>query len=149
MARLLVDLRMTTVPESLSTALGDRYHVEDVIGQGGMAVVYRAQDRKHDRPVAIQVMRPEVSAALGRARFLSEISIAARLQHPHILPLIDSGDAGGLLYYVMPFVDGETLAQRLAREHRLPIGDTLQVLKDAAFTEFDPDIVDVFIDLND
>jgi serine/threonine protein kinase len=123
---------MTTAPAILTAALGDRYHVENVIGQGGMAVVYRAQDIKHDRPVAIKVMRPEISAALGRERFLSEISIAARLQHPHILPLIDSGDVDGLLYYVMPFLDGETLAQRLTREGRLPISVTVRIATEIA-----------------
>ncbi len=120
-------MNAAAVPDSLTAALGDRYHVEDIIGAGGMAVVYRAQDQKHDRPVAVKVMRAEVAAAVGRERFLSEISIAARLQHPHILPLIDSGDAGGILYYVMPFLDGETLAQRLARERQLSIGESMRI----------------------
>lgn len=114
-------------PASLAAALGDRYHVEELIGAGGMAVVYRAHDRKHDRPVAVKVMRPEIAAAVGKERFLSEISIAARLQHPHILPLIDSGDADGMLYYVMPFLDGETLAQRLAREKQLSINESMRI----------------------
>jgi len=92
-----------------------------------MAIVYRANDLKHDRPVAIKVMRPEIAAAMGRERFLSEISIAAKLQHPHILALIDSGEADGTLFYVMPFLDGETLAQRLAREQQLPIGDAMRI----------------------
>ena len=118
---------MTDAPNSLTAVLGNRYHVEEIIGSGGMAVVYRAQDRKHNRPVAVKVMRPEVSAAVGRERFLSEISIAARLQHPHILPLIDSGDADGMLYYVMPFLDGETLAQRIARDRQLSIDDSIRI----------------------
>ncbi|MBA3342837.1 MAG: protein kinase [Gemmatimonadaceae bacterium] len=116
-----------TIPEQLQYLLGDRYHVEDMIGSGGMAIVYRAKDRKHDRPVAIKVMRPEIAAAMGRERFLSEISIAARLQHPHILALIDSGDADGLLFYVMPFLEGETLAQRLAREGRLSVDESMRI----------------------
>lgn len=111
----------------LTAALGDRYIVEGELGAGGMAVVYRALDRKHDRPVALKVMRPEVAAAMGRERFLSEISIAAKLQHPHILALIDSGDVDGLLFYVMPFLEGETLGQRVGRERQVPLGDALQI----------------------
>lgn len=98
--------------DRLSTALGDRYHVEGELGSGGMAVVYRAIDRKHDRPVALKVMRPEIAAAMGRERFLTEISIAAKLQHPHIVSLIDSGDADGMLFYVMPYVEGEIARRR-------------------------------------
>jgi tetratricopeptide (TPR) repeat protein len=111
----------------LVEALGDRYTVEGELGAGGMAVVYRALDRKHDRPVALKVMRPEVAAAMGRERFLSEISIAAKLQHPHILALIDSGDVDGLLFYVMPFLEGETLGQRVVRERQVPLIDALQI----------------------
>ena len=107
--------------------ISDRYRIEEEIGSGGMAVVYRAQDLKHNRPVAIKVMRPEVSAVMGRERFLSEISFAARLQHPHILALIDSGEANGRLYYVMPFLEGDTLAQQLAREKSLPIAEALRI----------------------
>jgi serine/threonine protein kinase len=102
--------------EQLATALGDRYRVERELGHGGMAVVFLAEDLKHRRPVAIKVLKPELSAVLGSERFLREIAIAATLQHPHILPLYDSGQAGSLLYYVMPFVEGESLRQRLARE---------------------------------
>src|SRR6266496_901791 len=101
-------------------ALRDRYLIEGELGSGGMAIVYRAIDRKLERPVALKVMRPEVAAAMGTERFLSEIAIAAKLQHPHILSLIDSGKAGGVLFSVMPFLEGETLAQRLARESMLP-----------------------------
>ena len=111
----------------LSAALGDRYTLEGELGSGGMAIVYQAIDRKHDRPVAIKVMRPEVAAAMGRERFLSEISIAAKLQHPHVLALIDSGDADGVLYYVMPYLEGETLAQRVAREQQLPVADAMRI----------------------
>ncbi len=111
----------------LIAALGDRYKVEGELGSGGMAIVYRAIDRKHDRPVALKVMRPEIAAAMGRERFLSEISIAAKLQHPHILALIDSGDADGILFYVMPFLEGETLGQRVGRERQVPVGDALRI----------------------
>ena len=111
-------------------ALGDRYRVDGEIGQGGMAVVFLAEDLKHHRRVAIKVLRPELSAALGGDRFLREIAIAATLQHPHILPLHDSGEAGGLLYYVMPFVEGESLRQRLARESPLPLELARQITRD-------------------
>lgn len=107
--------------------VSDRYRVDKEIGSGGMAVVYRAQDLKHNRPVAIKVMRPEVSAVMGRERFLSEIAFAARLQHPHVLALIDSGESQGQLYYVMPFLEGETLAQRIARETSLPVGEAMRI----------------------
>jgi len=103
------------VPEALSAALAGRYLLERPIGQGGMATVYLARDEKHGRPVALKVLRPDLAATLGAERFLREIAIAARLQHPHILGLIDSGEAGGYLYYVMPFIDGESLRSRLDR----------------------------------
>ena len=111
---------------SSAAALGERYRVERELGHGGMAVVFLAQDLKHHRPVAIKLLKPELSAAIGSDRFLREIEIAATLQHPHILPLFDSGNAGGLLYYVMPFVEGESLRQRLAREPQLPLDAALQ-----------------------
>jgi len=107
----------------LAAALGDRYRVERELGQGGMAVVLLAEDLKHHRRVAIKLLRPELSAVLGSERFVREIEIAATLQQPHILPLHDSGQAGGLFYYVMPFVEGESLRQRLAREQQLPLDD--------------------------
>src|SRR6476646_9028266 len=100
--------------EQLAAALGDRYRIERELGHGGMAVVFLAEDLKHHRRVAIKVLKPELSAVLGAERFAREIEIAATLQHPHILPLFDSGQVGGLFYYVMPFVDGESLRQRLA-----------------------------------
>ncbi|MBC7564287.1 MAG: protein kinase [Gemmatimonadaceae bacterium] len=104
--------------DRLTAALSDRE-----LGQGGMATVYLAHDLKHDRDVAIKVLHPDLGAALGGDRFLSEIRTTARLQHPHILPLLDSGEADGLLYYVMPLVTGETLRARLERERQLPITD--------------------------
>ena len=95
--------------DRLRTALADRYTLDREIGRGGMAFVYRAHDRQHDRDVAIKVLKPELAAALGTERFLREIRIEARLQHPHILPLYDSGVADGFFYYVMPYVAGESL----------------------------------------
>ncbi len=113
--------------ERLTAALGDRYRVERELGHGGMAVVFLAEDLKHRRRVAIKLLKPELSAVLGSERFLREIEIAATLQHPHILPLYDSGQADGLLYYVMPFAEGESLRQRLAREQQLPLDAALQI----------------------
>lgn len=117
----------------LAAALADRYRIERELGAGGMATVYLAHDLKHDRDVAIKVLHPDLGAALGGERFLSEIRTTARLQHPHILPLLDSGDAGhGLLYYVMPLATGETLRDRLTREKQLPIGDALRISQEVA-----------------
>ena len=120
--------------DRLRTALGDRYELAREIGQGGMATVYLARDLKHERQVAIKVLRPELSASLGADRFLREIRVAANLQHPNILGLYDSGEveSGGLLYYVMPFVEGESLRDRLNREQQLPIQDALQITREAA-----------------
>src|SRR2546427_2080419 len=98
---------MADLVERLRAALADRYTIERELGHGGMATVYLAQDRKHRRRVAIKVLRPDLAAALGPERFLREIEIAAKLAHPNILMLIDSGEAAGLLYYVMPYVEGE------------------------------------------
>ncbi|MFL5505389.1 MAG: protein kinase domain-containing protein [Gemmatimonadales bacterium] len=106
--------------DKVTRALAGRYRVERVVGEGGMATVYLAQDLKHQREVAVKVMRPELAATLGADRFLREVQIAARLSHPHILPMHDSGEANGVLYYVMPYVEGETLKDRLAREGPLP-----------------------------
>src|SRR5262245_47776440 len=97
---------------SFSTSLADRYRIERELGRGGMATVYLAHDVKHDRKVAIKVLDPELGAVLGAERFLSEIKVTANLQHPNLLPLFDSGEANSLLYYVMPYVDGETLRTR-------------------------------------
>ena len=116
----------------LQAALGDRYTVERVLGQGGMATVYLARDTKHDREVAIKVLRPEVSAMLGRERFLNEVRLTARLHHPHILTLIDSGETDGLLWYVVPFIRGESLRQRLVRERHLRITDAIAISKQIA-----------------
>jgi serine/threonine-protein kinase len=116
----------------LSAALADRYRIERELGAGGMATVYLAHDIKHDRDVAIKVLHPDLGAALGSERFLSEIRTTARLQHPHILPLLDSGDASGLLYYVMPVVTGETLRARLMREQQLPIPDAVRIAREVA-----------------
>lgn len=116
----------------IAAALADRYDVKHRIGIGGMATVYLAEDRRHQRPVAIKVLQPELAATLGSDRFLREISIAARLQHPHILTLIDSGEAGGFLYYVMPFVEGESLRRRLNHEGELPVEDVVEIMHDLA-----------------
>ncbi|HEV8196235.1 MAG TPA: protein kinase, partial [Gemmatimonadales bacterium] len=97
---------MTSSPERLIAALADRYRIERELGQGGMATVYLAQDLKHDRKVALKVLKPELAAVLGAERFVAEIRTTAQLQHPHILPLHDSGQADGFLYYVMPYVEG-------------------------------------------
>ena len=113
--------------ERLSTALAQRYRIEREIGRGGMATVYLAEDLKHHRQVAIKVLNPELAAGLGPERFLREIEIAARLAHPHILPLHDSGETEGFLYYVMPFVDGESLRDRLKRETQLSLQESVEI----------------------
>ncbi len=123
---------MPEITSRLSTALADRYRIEREIGSGGMATVYLAKDLKHDRDVAVKVLRPELAAALGPERFLREIKIAARLHHPHILALHDSGEADGFLYYVMPYVEGESLRDRLNREKQLPVEDALQIAREVA-----------------
>jgi eukaryotic-like serine/threonine-protein kinase len=122
----------TDAPDRLATALSDRYRIERELGQGGMATVYLAHDLRHDRPVAIKVLHPELAAALGSERFLSEIKTTAKLQHPHILPLLDSGEAGGQLFYVMPYISGETLRARLERERQLPIADAVRIAREVA-----------------
>jgi DNA-binding SARP family transcriptional activator/TolB-like protein/tetratricopeptide (TPR) repeat protein len=116
----------------LGAALSSRYTVERQIGAGAMAVVVLAQDLRHRRPVAIKVLRPELAALMGPARFLREIEIAAALVHPHILPLHDSGDADGVLYYVMPYIAGESLRDRLDREHRLPLAVAMRIAREVA-----------------
>ncbi len=118
--------------DRLTAAVADRYRVERELGAGGMATVYLARDLKHDRDVAIKVLHPDLGAALGGERFLSEIRTTARLQHPHILPLLDSGEADGLLFYVMPLVTGETLRARLERERQLPIADAVRIAREIA-----------------
>ena len=116
----------------LSAALNDRYRLERELGAGGMATVYLAEDLRHHRRVAIKVLRPDLTAALGAERFLREIETTANLRHPHILPLYDSGEADGLLYYVMPLVEGESLRDRLDREKQLPLEDALQIAREVA-----------------
>ena len=116
----------------LSTALEGRYRIDGELGQGGMATVYLAHDLKHDRKVALKVLRPELSAILGGERFLAEIKTTANLQHPHILGLFDSGEADGLVYYVMPFVDGESLRDRLVREKQLPVEEAVRLAREVA-----------------
>jgi serine/threonine-protein kinase len=118
--------------DQLRAALADRYSLERELGQGGMATVYLAHDVKHGREVAVKVLRPDLAATLGPERFLREIRIAAQLHHPHILGLHDSGEASGFLYYVMPYVTGDSLRQRLSHSGELPIGDAVRILRDVA-----------------
>ena len=120
----------TAQPLPIAAALADRYTVERELGRGGMATVYLAEEKKHGRKVAIKVLRPEITAALGTERFLREIGIAARLSHPHIVPLIDSGEAGGLLYYIQPHVPGGSLRDRLSEARRLPVKDALRIAQE-------------------
>src|SRR6187455_3438142 len=121
---------MTDATARLSAALADRYRLERELGAGGMATVYLAQDLRHDRRVAVKVLRPELAAIIGAQRFLAEIKTTANLQHPNILPLFDSGTANSFLYYVMPFVEGESLRDRLNREHQLPLEEALRITRD-------------------
>jgi serine/threonine-protein kinase len=123
---------MTTPAARLASALSDHYRLVRELGQGGMATVHLAEDLKHGRKVAIKVLHPELSAVLGSARFLAEIKVTANLQHPHILGLIDSGEADGLLYYVMPYVAGESLRARLGREGQLPVDEALRLAREVA-----------------
>ena len=123
---------MSAILGRLSAALADRYRVERELGAGGMATVYLAHDLKHEREVAIKVLHPDLAAALGGERFLSEIKTTAKLSHPHILPLLDSGSAEGFLFYVMPYVAGETLRGRLQRETQLPVADALRIASEVA-----------------
>jgi eukaryotic-like serine/threonine-protein kinase len=119
-------------PANLQTALADLYTIEQLIGAGGTASVYRAVDRRHRRQVAVKVLRPDLAAALGAERFLREIETSANLRHPHIVPLYDSGEAGGFLYYVMPLVEGESLRARLDREPQLPVDVALAITREVA-----------------
>jgi len=123
---------MTAATSQISAALGRSYRIERELGAGGMATVYLAHDLKHDRKVAVKVLRPEVAQAVGAERFLSEIKTTANLQHPHILALHDSGEAGGFLFYVMPFVNGESLRDRLTRDKQLPLDDILRIAREVA-----------------
>ncbi|HXI20467.1 MAG TPA: serine/threonine-protein kinase, partial [Gemmatimonadales bacterium] len=123
---------MEELLERLNAALAGRYVLERILGQGGMAIVFLARDLRHSRQVAIKVLRPELALILGSERFLREIEIAAALTHPHVLPLFDSGEAAGHLFYVMPFVSGESLRDRLEREGQLPIEDAVRVTCEVA-----------------
>lgn len=118
--------------EHLQRALAGRYEIEREIGRGGMATVFLARDTKHKRLVAVKVLDPELTESLGGPRFLREVELAARLTHPHIGPLHDSGAADGVLYYVMPFIAGETLRARLERESALPVDVAARVIAEAA-----------------
>ncbi len=120
---------MAEITQRLTSAIADRYQIEKHIGQGGMATVYLAHDIKHDRKVALKVLRPELAAVIGAERFLQEIKVTANLQHPNILPLYDSGEADTFLYYVMPFVEGDTLRDKLNREKQLGIEDAIEITK--------------------
>jgi TolB-like protein len=122
----------TDLPAALAAGLRDRYTLERELGRGGMATVYLAQDVKHDRPVALKVLLPELAASLGPERFQREIKLAARLQHPHILTVLDSGETAGHLWFTMPYVEGQSLRDRLHREHQLPVEDALRITREAA-----------------
>ena len=120
------------VLDRLRKALEGRYSVERELGHGGMATVYLAEDIRHRRRVALKILRPDISATIGSDRFVREIEIVAGLSHPHILPLFDSGEADGLLFFVMPFASGESLRDRLLREGPLPVGEALRIARAAA-----------------
>nr|NIN71878.1 protein kinase [Gemmatimonadota bacterium]NIP65210.1 protein kinase [Gammaproteobacteria bacterium]NIT92522.1 protein kinase [Gammaproteobacteria bacterium] len=123
---------MSQPVDRLTSALADRYAIERELGAGGMATVYLAHDVRHDRKVAIKVLRPELAAVLGAERFVQEIKTTANLQHPHILPLFDSGEADGFLYYVMPYIEGETLRDKLNREKQLGIEEAVRIATEVA-----------------
>ena len=118
---------MADLTPQLNAALEGRYVVERELGEGGMATVYLAKDLKHKRNVALKVLKPELAAVVGAERFLAEIQVTANLQHPHILPLFDSGEADGFLFYVMPYVEGETLAERLHEDKQLPVEEAVRI----------------------
>ena len=123
---------MSEITERLSTAIADRYKIESHLGQGGMATVYLAHDLKHDRKVALKVLRPELAAVIGAERFLQEIKVTANLQHPHILPLHDSGEADSFLYYVMPYIEGESLRDKIDKEKQLGIDNAIDICRSVA-----------------
>ena len=120
------------IKRRLEEGLAGRYTISRLLGEGGMALVYLAEDVKHRRPVALKVLRPEISAALGTERFLREIDVAAGLNHPNILALHDSGEANGLLYFVMPLMEGESLRALLDREGRVPLAEALRIAEEIA-----------------
>ena len=123
---------MSFAPDKLTAALADRYRIERELGSGGMATVFLARDLRHDRRVALKVLRPDLASEVGADRFLREIKLAAGLTHPHIMPLFDSGEAAGFLYYVMPVIEGLSLRDRLRKEHRLPVDDAVRVVREVA-----------------
>ena len=123
---------MDTLQSRLTDSLAGRYSLARELGEGGMAIVYLAHDLRHDREVALKVLRPEISAEIGAERFLLEIKLAAGLTHPHILPVFDSGEATGLLFYVMPSMEGRSLRERLDRERQLSLSDALRITREVA-----------------
>src|SRR5687767_10562198 len=123
---------MPTPIDALTQALAGRYRIEHPIGEGGMATVYLAEDTRHHRKVAIKVLKPLLASVIGAERFLAEIQTTANLHHPHILQLHDSGEADGTVFYVMPFVDGESLRDRLTRERQLPIEEAIRIATEVA-----------------
>ena len=123
---------MADLLSQLRTALADRYTLERELGRGGMATVYLARDLRHKRPVALKVLHPELAYAIGGDRFLREIEVAANLTHPHIVPLFDSGEVDGLLYYVMPYIEGESLRDRLAGCPQLPLEEAVHIAENVA-----------------
>src|SRR5437660_2746208 len=123
---------MADLSERVRASLAGRYTIERELGRGGMATVFLARDLKHDRPVALKVLHPNLAQVLGPERFLREIRLCARLQHPHILSVYDSGDAQGQLWFTMPYVEGETLRSRLSREKQIPIEDALRITSEVA-----------------
>src|SRR5438105_4607304 len=127
---MFVDVPSLT--ERLNSALSGRYRIERHLGEGGMATVYLSEDLKHDRKVALKLLKPELAAVLGAERFVQEIKTTAALQHPHILPLFDSGTADGFLFYVMPWIEGETLRDKLTRETQLRVDDAVRIAREVA-----------------
>src|SRR5205085_8314449 len=123
---------VTTAIARLATSLAGRYTIEGELGHGGMATVYLAHDVRHDRKVALKVLRPELSAVIGAERFLAEIKTTASLQHPHILPLHDSGEADNTVFYVMPLVEGHSLRDRLNQEKQLPVDEAVRIAREVA-----------------
>ena len=119
---------MTDLLDHIQQTLGDRYIIERELGRGGMAYVYLARDRRYERQVAIKVLDPDIATAVGAERFLREIRITAQLQHPHIVPLLESGEGGGLLYAVMPFVEGESLRDRLMAQRRVATTEAVTIV---------------------
>ncbi|MEP6509191.1 MAG: protein kinase, partial [Gemmatimonadales bacterium] len=123
---------MSDLQQRLETGLAGRYTVQRQLGEGGMAVVFLARDLRHERAVAVKVLRPDISAEIGAERFLREIKMAASLTHPHILPMFDSGDADGLLFYVMPNMEGNSLRDRIAAESQLGLEEALRITAEVA-----------------